>query len=325
MPVTSTFNKDNGPLLPRPLQPGDTLGLFSPAGPVRDISRLEAGITALEEMGFRIKTGSFQITTGSALTSHIAEQDYLAASDQQRAEELHTLWMDDEVQALMAVRGGYGCLRLLDRLDFSIFQARPKWLIGFSDLTVLLAANYTTAQLIGLHGPVITSLAECDPAARACLARLLQGDFRPYDLGNTIRVLRPGHGRGRLVVGNLTTLCHLIGTPWDVDLTGAILVLEDTGEAMYRLDRLLTHLALAGRLEKLAGLILGTFDCGPLLSAEDPLRQQLISRVEALTSRYSYPLWSDFPLGHRGQNLAIPYGMEAEMDSNGVLSPVVDG
>jgi muramoyltetrapeptide carboxypeptidase len=302
--------------LPPLLQPGDTIGLFCPAGPVRDISRVESGIAILQEMGF-------QIRILEALQTQINNGIYLSATDSVRTRRLHTLWNDRKVKALMAVRGGYGCLRLAGQLEFSLFRENPKLLIGFSDLTVLLAANSIEAGLIGLHGPVVSSLARSDSASRKRLFALLTGVYKPYIFDKTtpLQIIRSGIGRGRIVVGNLTTLVHLIGTPWEPVFDRAIMIIEDTGESMYKVDRMLTQLACSNRLSNLAGLILGTFDMGGDKGPDAQLQQQISQRVTELTELYEYPVWSNFPIGHQSLNQAIPYGMEASMESNsGVLT-----
>jgi len=300
--------------LPPLLQPGDTIGIFCPAGPVRDMSRVESGIVILQELGFRVRLLE-------ALKTQSDHGTYLSASDSVRIRQLHTLWDDKKVKALMAVRGGYGCLRLVGQLDFTLFRENPKFLIGFSDLTVLLAANSVEIGLIGLHGPVVSSLAQSDIASRERLFSLLTGEYKPYAFNQTtpLQIIRPGTGRGRIVVGNLTTLIHLIGTPWEPAFDNAILIIEDTGESMYRIDRMLTHLSCSNRLSNLAGLILGTFDMGGNDEPDARLQKQLSQRVAELTEPYDYPVWGKFPIGHQSLNQAIPYGMEASMESDPVV------
>ncbi len=306
--MKETANPEFAPLLPGSLQSGDTIGLFCPAGPVRDSNRIEAGIDVLRDMGFRVRVpDELPLQKDCAI--------YLAAPDTTRAGQLHELWEDEDIKAVMAVRGGYGCLRMLNQIDFSRFRANPKWLIGFSDLTVLLSATCIKAGLIGLHGPVVSSLAGTDLPSKERFFSLLTGSYRPYALENIVTVLRPGTGRGRIVAGNLASICHLIGTPWEPDLAGVVLLLEDTGEPMYRVDRMLTQMALGGRLDNLAGLILGTFDTGGSTARDNLLQEPLFERIRELTVHTDYPIWADFPCGHLSGNQAIPYGMEATMES----------
>jgi muramoyltetrapeptide carboxypeptidase len=293
------------PILPPRLQRGDTIGLLCPAGPVREMEHLYAGVRLIKAMGFKVKVQG------------IAEprQGYLADSDAQRAGNLHALWADEEVRAVLAIRGGYGCLRLMPLLDMDLFRDHPKFLIGFSDVTVLLNGLLHQAGLVSLHGPVATSLARSDEASVASLFTLLTGDFPERIRPKGLEILRAGTGKGRLIGGNLTSLVHLLATPWDRDWDGCILLLEDTNEPMYRLDRMLTQLALAGRLERLAGLLLGSFDAGNNdQAAALRLQEAVWARVVELAGP-GYPIWAAFPSGHQNKNLTLPIGMEAVMES----------
>ena len=296
------------PVLPPRLKRGDTIGLVCPAGPVRDVARLQSGVCLLEDQGFTVKL------SGPARPC----EGYLADTDEQRALHLHRLWADEEVRAILAIRGGYGCLRLAGLLDWDLFARNPKWLIGFSDVTLLLNTLFRRCGLVSIHGPVATSLARSDEQSLVSLFTLLTGTPEERIRPRGLEVLRGGTGRGPLVGGNLTTLVHLLGTPWDHSWDGCILLLEDTNEPLYRLDRMLTQLALAGRLERLAGLILGDFDlAGTDSLAGLRLREAVWARVLELVGP-GFPVWADFPAGHRTANLALPIGMEAVLDE-GVL------
>lgn len=292
------------PVLPPRLRRGDTIGLLCPAGPVRELERLQAGIRLLTDMGFAVKVqGAVEPREG-----------YLADSDARRAENLHKLWSDDEAKAVLAIRGGYGCLRLVKHLDVELFRRHPKLLIGFSDVTVLLGL-LAQAGIVSLHGPVVSSLARSDEDSKASLFTLLTGDIPERIKPKGLEILRGGTGRGRLIGGNLTTLAHLLGTPWDTAWDNCIVLLEDTGEALYRLDRMLTQLALVGRLERLAGLILGAFDCGvDDRLATLRLQEGVWSRIMELVGP-KFPVWANFPIGHQERNLTLPIGMEAIMES----------
>ena len=286
---------NNNTLIPSPLHRGDRIGLFAPAGPVRDQGRVEAGIRLLHDMGFQTRL----------LRASTPSHAYLAAADQDRADELLTLWRDDDVRALMALRGGYGCLRLMAHLDFSLFQARPKFLIGFSDLTVLLNGISQRTGLVTVHGPVVSSLAASDPDSLRSFASLLAGELHEYRLPRKIEILRPGQGSGILRGGNLATLVHLLGTPWDISWDGALLFLEDTGEPMYKIDRMLSQLFYAGRFNNLAGLLLGTFD-----HRETRIRTRCRSRY-GIGSWNSQPTpltrsWADCPLATWRRTFVYP-------------------
>ena len=294
------------PIRPPWLRRGDTIGLFCPAGPVRDVGRLQDGIRRIEDLGFRTKVcGPVDPVDG-----------YLAATDKMRAANLHTLWSDETVQAILAVRGGYGCLRMVELLDWELFQRTPKWLVGFSDVTVLLQGLLERSNLVSIHGQVASSLARSDDASLYTLFALLTGDFDERLKHKGVEVLRGGNGRGQLIGGNLTTLVHLLATPWDCSWEGKILFLEDTNEPLYRLDRMLTQLAQSGKLRNLGVLILGEFDQGEDSLVNLRLQEALWTRVMEVAGP-GYPVWGGFPVGHRQQNVALPLGMTAEMDSAG--------
>lgn len=292
------------PVLPPRLKRGDAIGLFCPAGPVRDVEGLRLGIGLIEELGFRVKLrGPVEPRNG-----------YLADADGQRAEYLHRLWSDPDVRAIVAIRGGYGCQRMAGLLDWELFRREPKWFVGFSDVTVLLNALPKQAGLVAVHGPMAISMARSEPRNVASLFALMTGELDQRIRPKELEVLRGGSGRGRLVGGNLTTLVHMLGTPWDSLWDGCILVLEDTNEPLYRLDRMFTQLAQAGRLDRLAGLLLGDFDAGEGDRLADLRFQEAVwSRVMELVPA-EFPVWAGFPSGHRQRNLALPMGMEASME-----------
>jgi len=284
------------PLSPQPLHIGDTIGIFFPGGPIRDIQRFDDGIKVLENLGF---------------TTHCRpdiphSSSYLANSDSSRLQEFHDIWKNPDVQAVMAGRGGYGCLRLLDQLDYALIKSHPKYLIGFSDITTLHAAIHHETGLISLHGPVVTSLATSDAQSRNRFFNTLTSTtFPAIPLGDTI-VLRNGNARGRLTGGNLTTLCHLLATPFNPSWDKTILLLEDVGESAYRLDRMLTQLKLAGQLSGVKGIILGTFkDCGK----EEDIWERMLEVTEDI------PVWGNFPIGHGTANFTLPLGVTAVMDT----------
>lgn len=306
--MNATPKTPTKPILAAPLKKGDTIGIIAPAGPVRNEGDFAAGLKILSEMGFNPRYQS------NILRHH---DDYLAGTDQERLAELHELWRDPEVKAILAVRGGYGCLRLLPDLDFTLISQQPKMLIGFSDLTVLLLAIQQKTGIVTFHGPMLTTLPRNDRDSQEAFFQLLTGRSAPDIKAKGLEILKGGQASGRLLPGNLTSLVHLLGTPWEPDWKNAILVLEDIGEAPYRIDRLLTHLWAAGRLEQIAGLILGDFaQCGE--------REAIWQRTLELLAHRPIPIWANFPCGHGSQNLILPVGIEAQLDSSAgrlVFSP----
>ncbi len=256
----------------------------------------------------------------------VRDDAYLADTDAARAAALHRLWINEEVRAVMAVRGGYGCLRLAPQLNMTLMESQCKWLIGFSDLTLLLNILHGKTGQLALHGPMVASLSLCRRKDQEQLFAMLAGSFAEDLPIPGLEILRGGSGQGRLVGGNLATLVHGTGTPWDSSWDGCILVLEDTGEVMYRLDRMLTQLQQAGRFDRLAGLLLGDFDTGSGNETADlRLQEQVWQRVLELMPP-GFPIWANLPVGHRGRNMPLPLGMQVTMDSSrGRLGFLADG
>jgi muramoyltetrapeptide carboxypeptidase len=286
---------------------GDCIGIFAPSGPVRDQAKVEAGILILQELGFRTKQFLCP-DTGC---------DYLAANDEIRADTFHSMLADDDVGALMALRGGYGCMRIMKMIDFDQIKSCPKYVVGFSDLSVLLNAIPHQTDVVTIHGPVLTSLAGSDDESINSLFSLLTDGMPQYFPADDITLLRPGTTQGVLRGGNLTTLIHLIGTPWEITWNKSVLLLEDTGEPMYRIDRMLTQLYYSGRLAQLSGIILGSFDSGEDTGKNKILKEQVWERVLELTENMDYPVWGDFPVGHQSKNHALPLGINVIMESKG--------
>jgi muramoyltetrapeptide carboxypeptidase len=284
-------------LLPATLQRGDIIGLVGPAGPWQE-ETFRKGVQILSELGF-------QTTFPRNL---LEQQGYLAGSDSHRHDTFTEIWRDPDVKAVMAVRGGYGSLRILNELDYNLIKEFPKIIVGFSDVTSLLSAITKETGLVTFHGPMLTTLKTSDRESVQNLFTTLCSPtpqaLKPADL----EILRPGTARGTLLGGNLTTLTHLVSTPYELPWHDAILFIEDIGEAPYRLDRMLTQLSLAGRFDSITGLILGTFvDCGD--------QEEIWSRVLELFQK-DIPIWANFPVGHGPRNITLPIGSSAKMDSS---------
>jgi muramoyltetrapeptide carboxypeptidase len=297
-------------LLPPALQKGDVIGLVAPAGPILHEDHFLDGVRLLRHLGFQLRFHR----------DNWEGQGYLAANDVDRAREFNEMWGDPEVKALLAARGGYGCLRMVDGIDMDLVRSRPKIFIGFSDITVLLAAIHRQTGLVTFHGPMVSTLPRSDRGSIDAFTQLLSARtpdriMVDRDAGRKIEVLSPGRARGTLTVGNLASLVHLLDTPYEPAWQDRILVLEDVGEPPYRIDRMLTHLHRAGRLQQLAGLILGTF-AGYDDPAERTSGEDCWQRVLELLSDRKIPIWGNFPVGHTARNHILPLGVEAEMDSS---------
>ncbi|MFH0784743.1 MAG: LD-carboxypeptidase [Pseudomonadota bacterium] len=293
---------------PLPLKKGDTIGIIAPAGRLLDENRFSSGVKVLREMGFNI-------TFPRDLWPGI---EYLSDTDQNRGSEFNRLFGASEVKALIALRGGFGCLRILDKIDLTIVATQPKMIIGFSDITVLQNYLYQKSGLISLHGPVVTSLVDATLSARERLFLCLAGKWDEPITVKKIEVLRDGPIlTAPLVGGNLASLVSLLGTPYDFSWDDKIIFLEDINEPAYRVDRMLTQLSLAGKFDKLAGLILGDFSgIHPSNSTQQISYLEIIwSRVFELCGGSDFSIWGNFPTGHCQHNLTLPIGAYAEMQS----------
>ena len=283
---------------PQCLKQGDTFGIVAPAGSF-DRKLFDSGVRILHDMGFNT-------TVDERI---FGQSGYLAGTDDQRADQLAQMIDDDQVDAIICARGGFGCMRMLPYLDFERMQLNAKPLVGFSDITALHQALFIRAGLVTFHGPTVTTLARVDEASwQSMLQTMTQPDPVRLDLSQA-NIVQEGVAHGVFLGGNLTTLSHLIGTPFMADLTGCVLLLEETGEKPYRIDRMLTHLRLAGCLDALTGLVLGTFDdCGAM------------AEIEALVLHHfggdQIPIVSEVSIGHGSGNLTVPLGLPAELDTH---------
>lgn len=225
---------------------------------------------------------------------------YLAGTEAERAEDLIQALNDPEVSAVFCIRGGFGSSKLLPWFPFSALPESPKIFLGYSDTTCLHLAFWTKRRWTTFHGPNVIDLVDFPESMDNVLSALSGScEFsRGLEEG---QILRPGTVSGTLLGGNLTCLCHLLGSPYFPDLRGALLLLEDRGEALYRLDRLLTQLKLAGVFDHLKGMILGRFQqCG------EP--GNILDMVMAQVQYYSFPVVADLPFGHGSPNEVIPLG-----------------
>jgi muramoyltetrapeptide carboxypeptidase len=283
--------------LPPPLKPGDVIGIAAPASAF-DREPFFKGIIKLTELGFEpfIPEAVF------------ASEDSFAGSDEYRAHQLMSLFLDESVSAIMCARGGFGSLKVLPLLEYDIIKRHPKAVIGFSDITALLSALTQRCGWVTFHGPMVVTLPETDSESCRSLFNTIVADY-PLIIKPAGGVpLRPGIATGPLIGGNLTTLCHLIGTPYEPAWEGRILFVEDCGEALYRIDRMLTHLKLAGCLDRLAGLVIGSFEGIEIMT--DVWRV-----VMQVTESAHYPIAAGFPIGHGSQNETVPVGLLATLDA----------
>jgi muramoyltetrapeptide carboxypeptidase len=293
------MNFDSGHIVrPHQLKSGDTIGIVAPAGPFEE-ARFSQGIIVIESMGFSVHIDD----------RIFSRRGYLAGTDMERAAHFNAMVADDNVQALMCARGGYGALRMLDGLNYAAVAAAAKPLIGFSDITALHRAVYLRSGLATFHGPMVVTLAESDEASRRRWYQVLTEPVAPPVTLAAARVLNPGIAEGILVGGNLATLCHLLGTALGSGCRGCIVLLEEIGEPLYRIDRMLVQMKMAGLFEGMAGLVLGCFkNCGP--------KEDIESLVEEIFRGWDIPIVSGAPIGHGQNNWMVPLGIVVRMDTS---------
>ena len=303
MSIQDTDNKSNrhasrSTIEPPRLQSGDTVAVAAPSG-LFDPQALHAGVQLLTSAGLQVMVPD----------EVFFSKGRFAGDDRQRADLIMRLTADAQVKAIFCIRGGYGAMRILPLLDFDAFVRHPKIIVGFSDTTALLLAVHRSCGMVTYHGPLVTTLAQSDEDTQSAL---FQAIFQPDPLPLQARAggeLKAGRAVGPVLAGNLTTLNHLLGTPYQPRFEGRILLLEDRAEAPYRIDRMLTQLKLAGCLDDLAGIGLGGFEsCGD--------EQQLFDIVGELFADRKFPILARLPFGHANRNLTVPIGRQATIDTD---------
>jgi muramoyltetrapeptide carboxypeptidase len=282
---------------PPKLRGGDRIGIIAPAGPVLE-EEIRPGLKYLESLGFE-----------PVCSPHLFDQKgYLAGEDRSRLKDLHTVFRDKKIKAVFCARGGYGTHRILPKLNYGLFSRNPKIFVGYSDITALLFALYKKAGLLTLHGPVLRDLLKGDGGSAALLVKLMTTEELITVTFPSGTIIKRGRAEGVILGGNLSLICHLIGTPFLPSFKGKLLFIEEKGEPLYRIDRMLTHLLVSGELEKCAGLMLGTFEeCGDPASVVDLARERC--------SGMNVPVVTGLPVGHGKQNVPLPIGARAVLDT----------
>ncbi len=286
------------------LKAGDKIGVVAPGSPVESGEVLKGVQKALRDRGYEIGWGE---------TARVME-GYLAGNDLARRADLERMWLDDSIAAIWCLRGGYGCMRMLPRLCFRLFAAHPKILIGFSDITALELGLWSRIKLVTFHGPVLTTLKGSEFTENQAFRMLNSGFAGVLDWPETNDRLYlpiiPGKARGRILGGNLATVCSLMGTRFFPELDDALLFLEETGEAAYRIDRMLTQLTMAGVLDSVAAVIVGR--CIPAAGEEEA---DLIKVYQERLGELNCPSGYGFPIGHGNQQWTLPQGVMAGVDT----------
>lgn len=340
--LAASDNSAPSPIFPKALAPGDTIAFIAPAKYLNK-KRIALASRRLEEMGFQVRMPD----------TLFRKKGYLAGTDEERAAELMAAFVDSEVDAVFPGTGGYGTTRIVDRLDYEAIRRNPKILIGFSDITALHIAINQRTGLVTFHSPVPewglgtdTNLSPFAaqwfwraitlPSANGSEREWANGAHNALAIGYTIHTkhtnsdqsdersifddvpppvtLQDGTARGRLIGGNLSVLHALMGTPYEIKTEGRILFLEDVGEAPYRVDRMLCTLRLAGKFDRVAGVILGAFTAR---KDEDPWDEDA-TMDDVLRDYFAdlgVPVVARFPVGHVRYNATLPIGALAELDA----------
>ncbi len=297
-------------LKPKRLYPGDTIGIIAPSSPGESELAL-AGLSWLKEQGFRAQLGAtFDQTYG-----------YLAGPDTLRAADIQQMFTNPDIDGIICLRGGYGSMRLLDLLDYEVIRANPKVFVGYSDITALHISIGQRTGLITFHGPMIASDMgkgitgySFDSLFRTLTAPTPPGLITNPPYAAEPLVIVPGSTAGLLTGGNLSLLAATLGTPYEIDTAGKILCIEEVGEAPYRIDRMLTQLSLAGKLQAAAGIVFAVCaDCDNEDNSPDfTLEEVLYDRLGGLKQ----PVLANLYFGHTPDKATLPFGLNASLETD---------
>ncbi|GAC1527827.1 MAG: LD-carboxypeptidase [Sediminibacterium sp.] len=287
--------------IPSYLKKGDTIGIVCPAG-YMPYEKASTCIEVLQQWGYKVKVGK---TLGSQV-------HYFSGTDDERLTDLQTMLDDVTVKAILCGRGGYGLSRIIDRLDFKQFKKTPKWLIGFSDITVLHAQAYQVLKTASLHAPMAAAFNDggYENEFVQSLRKALSG--KPYSYNCLPHVLnRNGIAVGELIGGNLSLVAHLVGSPASFGTKNKILFLEDIGEYLYHIDRMMIQLKRSGMLDNLAGLVIGGFT--DMKDTLLPFGKEVYALISEHVEACTYPVCFDFPVSHGKHNYALKLGVKHQL------------
>lgn len=299
------------PILPEKLKKDDTIGIISPAGAVKDNKLWEFTIKYFENQGYKVK-----------IAPHAGDKNaYLAGKDEDRLFDLINFFKDDEIKAIICSRGGYGTFRLLEKIDWEIIKQNPKIFVGYSDITALLNNFVEKSGLVCFHGPLALSDfggEEINKFTEENFWQILEGHIEiPYSFKNPINYecIIPGKVESVLMGGNLAILCGLLGTPYFPNLEEKILFLEDVGEPLYKIDRMLMQLKLAGVFEKVSGILFGEFTS--IIDSDNTEVNKLrsVNIIKELTDGLKIPVGYGFSASHAVQKTTLPLGVKYNFDS----------
>jgi muramoyltetrapeptide carboxypeptidase len=279
------------------LKKGDTIGITCPAG-YMVAANAQSCIGTLVDWGYHVVVGK---TLGSE------SKNYFSGTDEERASELQTMLDDKSINAILFGRGGYGMSRIIDRLNFKKFKKNPKWLIGFSDITVMHMHIYSNHKISSFHAPMAAAFNDGEDKNEFILSlkNAISGEKAKYKCA-THPFNKQGSTTGKLIGGNLTLLANIIGTPSDYETKNCILFIEDIGEYLYSIDRLLQQLKRSGKFDKISGIIIGGFT--DMKNTERPFGKTMEEIIQDVLADYDYPVCFNFPVSHAKENVALKIG-----------------
>lgn len=300
--VTPYLNHIFMSLIPPYLQKGDTIGLVAPAG-FMPFEKIHTCMEVLSDWGYNIALGD---------TVHSHSENYFSGGDEERLADLQRMMDNRDIKAILCVRGGYGTGRIMDHLSYKRIRKWPKWIIGFSDITALHMHLFNQYKMASLHAPMAAAFNDegyLTPYVQS-LRKALAGEVCSY-VCDSHEFNRQGKAKGILVGGNLTLLAHLIGTPSDVSFKNKILFLEEIGEYLYNIDRMLVQLKRSGKLDKLAGVVIGGFTQNK--DTVRPYGNTAYQIIQEAFKAYDYPVCFGFPVSHEPENYALKVGVEHQL------------
>lgn len=296
---------------PKALKFGDTIGVVAPASPTLE-ENVEKAHKKLKDLGFKVKMGK----------SCYEKYGYLAGTDSLRAEDINHMFRDEEVDGIICLRGGYGTPRILELLDYDLIKKHPKVFIGYSDITALHIAITRFSRLITFHGPMVASdmLGDFNQFSKKSLFNfIMEGEYLrniKNPPGEELKTMNPGIAEGSIIGGNLSLIADTLGTPYEIDLKGKMLFIEEVGEEPYQIDRMLTQLRLAGKLKEAEGIILGDFNNCVAKSSEYDDSLTLEQVLEDIIKPMNKPTLFNLKAGHCEPVITLPFGARARLDGH---------
>ncbi len=302
----NTIDQPKDKILPPALQKGSLIAIASPASPV-SAWNISGTVKLLQNQGYSVEIGRIAKNQKN-------DNNYLAASDQERTDELMEFFERPDVSAIMCGRGGYGVMRILDKLDYNFIRNNPKIVVGFSDITALINAIYAKSSLVAFYGPVAVSSWQ-DFTLNSFKKTLSLGELFSAKIDD-MQVINEGVAEGLVQGGNLRIISSTLGTPYEIQTDGSVLFLEDVSEHAYEIDRMLTQLVLAGKMKNVTGIVFGKFKNLHARKSFYPNRGKTIFEViNEVCKPLGVPLVYDFPFGHIANKITLPIGIKARIDT----------